>query len=611
MNPDSAKTFEAIKYNLKLEGALECCKGDLELVKKALSKYGDAESVFKLKDPTELFNDYLDMFQVDKVLTKQAPILEGWLYDRSVLAFYQRQAVLAQQKIQEYFDKRKTGEEQEVQEVETRRCDLFWLTQIPHLEGSSSDKNKDHYELIMRCLYQFYLNDWKRSKADLEHVYVLNKNTLEYEKHLTLEEAVLSVCSREECSSLVRPAACKTHRNNCISYLQLHPRLPDFPWVERRRRCYSCPEGVFDFDTRQFVPKDKASSLSFLKNQGVYKHFPNTTFRGAWETALEVLKGKKPICDCLPTPALDEVFDKQHLSAKARWIFYVLTGRSLYPLGERDTWQVTFWLLGCAGTGKSTIIKLLQNMFPTESVLTYGSGAETTFGLEGLDQAHCLFIPELKPHEFFKSFPVGRLLTLISGNDSFSVPRKYRTPLQFQGNTAPVLIAGNDPPTCVDDTHGALARRLIYLPFRHKVHNRDPTLAQRIEKEMGAIIIKSLLCYEEALVEWEGKDLSAPGVLPDDVLKEQRRVMAATHPLFHFLTCTSQCELGAGKTSSLGEFQSTFNQFCRRYRNEKPPVWNEDLYVAPFSELGISIIPKSQHQDEYLIGVELIAVFQP
>jgi hypothetical protein len=56
---------------------------------------------------------------------------------------------------------------------------------------------------------------------------------------------------------------------------------------------------------------------------------------------------------------------------------------------------------------QSTLLKAVHDLFPDEVTLTFGSGGELTFGLENLEHAHQITIPELRPTEFFKTFPLA------------------------------------------------------------------------------------------------------------------------------------------------------------------------------------------------------------
>ena len=54
------------------------------------------------------------------------------------------------------------------------------------------------------------------------------------------------------------------------------------------------------------------------------------------------------------------IFDYQEFDEDvSRWV-YVFIGRLFFDLGELDNWQVAMFLEGVAGSGKSTITKIVN-----------------------------------------------------------------------------------------------------------------------------------------------------------------------------------------------------------------------------------------------------------
>lgn len=56
-----------------------------------------------------------------------------------------------------------------------------------------------------------------------------------------------------------------------------------------------------------------------------------------------------------------------------RWMF-VLIGRLFYKVTERHGWQVIFFLRGDAGTGKTTVIKIIQMMYDARDIGVLSNG---------------------------------------------------------------------------------------------------------------------------------------------------------------------------------------------------------------------------------------------
>ena len=90
------------------------------------------------------------------------------------------------------------------------------------------------------------------------------------------------------------------------------------------------------------------------------------------------------------------LFDYQEFSPEVcRWL-YVFIGRLFFNLGELDNWQVALFLEGVAGSGKSTITKLVKKFYETCDVGVLSNNIEKTFGLSSLKDKLLFLAPEIK-----------------------------------------------------------------------------------------------------------------------------------------------------------------------------------------------------------------------
>ena len=63
------------------------------------------------------------------------------------------------------------------------------------------------------------------------------------------------------------------------------------------------------------------------------------------------------------------------------WIFTFL-GRLLFRLNQHDRWQVVFWIIGHAGTGKSTLVDIMKMFFRNEDIGIVQNNMDPKFGME-------------------------------------------------------------------------------------------------------------------------------------------------------------------------------------------------------------------------------------
>ncbi len=90
-------------------------------------------------------------------------------------------------------------------------------------------------------------------------------------------------------------------------------------------------------------------------------------------------------------------------------------GRCLYDLGEIEEWQVIGYLLGQAGSGKSTIlVKILKLFYEACDVGTMSNNMEKKFGLGALVGKKMFIGPEIKSNF---SMEQSEFQSIISGED--------------------------------------------------------------------------------------------------------------------------------------------------------------------------------------------------
>ena len=184
-----------------------------------------------------------------------------------------------------------------------------------------------------------------------------------------------------------------------------------------------------------------------------------------------------------------------------RWLC-ILMGRMLYELNEKDGWQIAPYLLGQAGTGKSTIlINIIKKFFEDVDTGILSNNVEKKFGLSAFHDKFIFIAPEIK--ENF-SLEQAEFQSLISG-EGMSVAVKNE--IAFTVNwKVPGAFAGNEVPGFSDNS-GSISRRLFVFLFNNKVKKGDTRLGLKLEKEIGYIIHACNRLYLEALEKYGSEDV--------------------------------------------------------------------------------------------------------
>lgn len=171
-----------------------------------------------------------------------------------------------------------------------------------------------------------------------------------------------------------------------------------------------------------------------------------------------------------------------------------------------DTWQVVLFIKGRAGTGKSTLLRLVADIYKLKDVVIISNNTEGTFGMMSLTPETLLWMaPEVK-EDFNLVSGVAYVSTLLSitcadlfflirntqqeqaqfqslgSHETLSIPRKNKKPLDCrilcQG-----LMAGNTFPTKWKDNAASIRRRLFVINFSNEVKNTVTNLLERMKVE--------------------------------------------------------------------------------------------------------------------------------
>jgi len=203
------------------------------------------------------------------------------------------------------------------------------------------------------------------------------------------------------------------------------------------------------------------------------------------------------------TPIFEKLLIDQKLPRGVRKIVKVLCGRLAFWLGipnGGDNWQVTPLFYGTAGTGKSTIIRYVCQMYNKEDIFDMESTGEEVFLLwRAVD-------PVLKFVWRNLEVKAGLRLSsdryqLMTDGVNMNIPRKGGAP--WMGDfIAPGAQAGNDR-LPYKDVQGSVSRRTPTLEFPEVV-KQDTTLLDSTGPELPDLI-RALVMGYLFFREWVGK----------------------------------------------------------------------------------------------------------
>lgn len=147
-------------------------------------------------------------------------------------------------------------------------------------------------------------------------------------------------------------------------------------------------------------------------------------------------------------------------------VICAMLGRWFFELGRWDNLHIVPWFLGVGGTGKTTVVDILERCYPLGRVGKIGDNIESTFGLAPVIEMKYFSIIA---NEIGRDFGMRKedFLRLVSG-ESITAPSKGRDPIVVERWKIPIAYTGNEMPARWVDSQGQISRRILVFKFWNK-----------------------------------------------------------------------------------------------------------------------------------------------
>lgn len=273
--------------------------------------------------------------------------------------------------------------------------------------------------------------------------------------------------------------------------------------------------------------------------------------------------------------------DKPQFSAK-EW-FYIFIGRMVYEIHEHDDWQVLMFIKGVAGSGKSTLGKIVSYLYDANDVGVLSNNTEKKFGLSALVQKLIYVCYEVK-NDF--ALDQGEFQCMVSG-EQMSIPFKFQTAQSVTWRTHGMFMGNEVASWC--DNSGSMSRRIVLGLFNEIVTDGNPKLFQELQEEMGHILLKCNRAYREAAYYFGCMDVW--NVLPPYFVVNRRSLRANTHPLAYFFESSSELLWDKNGYMSLQDLQLMMNIFLSSDGSFKThrKGFNVDFYQWVMDAYALSV----------------------
>lgn len=378
----------------------------------------------------------------------------------------------------------------------------------------------------------------------------------------------------------------------------------EFPDLKICRRVWSFDDGIYDASEDSFRFYGQCTDDHLVSCKIIERKFSGVYFDG------DPIPGTPlKTYEDLDTPLFNSIFAPQQWDDDMmKWVF-VFMGRLFYEVNERDSWQVIPFLKGVAGTGKSTVIKVIQRVYNSRDVGVISNNIEKQFGLSSIFNKKIFIIPEMKG-DF--SLDVASFQSMVTGEE-LSMAVKHENPCVGRW-VVPGIMAGNESMNWQDKS-GSISRRIVVLDFPNKVpaETSDPNLLENIvDNELPAIIRKASLAYSWAVDNFRDADIWT--ALPPRICEERRKLQFSTNPLYAFMN-SERVEIDSEEYTLESIFISQLKIFTTLKFPGVSIMWNSDAYSLIFSDHGITVEdttknwPRSSQnaqRNTYIVGCRVV-----
>ena len=305
----------------------------------------------------------------------------------------------------------------------------------------------------------------------------------------------------------------------------------------------------------------------------------------------------------IPTPHLDSIANYQEWGPEVRRWLFALLGRCLYPVNERDQWQVIPFFQGLAATGKSTInLKVIKNFFETIDVGILSNNIERKFGISAVHDKYLVCAPEIKSDLAIEQ---AEFQSLVSGEE-VQVNVKHEKAFMCAWNV-PMALAGNEVPGWADNG-GSIQRRIVVFEFKKPVRGGDMKLGEKLNTELPNILRKCNKAYLDMAE--RHSDVNIWSVLPTYFINTRDALARATNFIENFLASDAVI-IGDDEYCSFAEFKQALKEHASMNSLHTKQL-TDMVFDGPFVKFGIKMVGTQtlpyngkKHTTEYIRGCSL------
>lgn len=397
--------------------------------------------------------------------------------------------------------------------------------EVTHFQFCSPEDLCPHQNLMLHVLNLLRQRGLRKFGEDCYRPVELkcdgvNVNSHAWEKTMSLKDFIYTHVTKEIDFQQWKNLTVMKHNCDYVVAMILESIQSDFEELVPNRNLYACRDGLYDkrhcffpFRHRDVWPAIANDCTARWRSMG-FEHivvsppgaadsavmFIDENFEDVWGSLDLLTVDRQIIMDTMDFTDYDKILDDQELDPLTKFWLTGLLGSCLEEKGEYDKWQVMVVLKGGAATGKSTIINLVQTLFPASKIGTISSSSEEVFGLESLYDKWLVVWPEAREKQGIAQHDLHSMIT--GPPEKVQVRRKCKTAITVEWK--PPILVGTNVFVKYEGSRGAMERRMAVFPFDRVVQKGDTELPRRLNKNRMRFLVLINVMYKSLFREFHG-----------------------------------------------------------------------------------------------------------
>lgn len=298
-------------------------------------------------------------------------------------------------------------------------------------------------------------------------------------------------------------------------------------------------------------------------------------------------------------PEIQQIYNCQNFGCHDRFLLYAFKGRTLFRVGELDRSQLTLFIEGTGGCGKSTLMKTMQLFWSHHRMGILSSNIEAKFGmsqvLRGAVKDPDEVFPKSQTYAIFCN-EVSRDLLLVQeewqtscSGEVGSYAVKHKAPLECICQAQHFWV-GNEFPSHFKNDQQQVSRRIAGVRMSRPVEPRNESIFDHIRNQIGTLQRCIVLAYQEYRRQMRDTDpMSVPTRLPPAFQDYYFRKLNDTKPIDGFIADGKYVRPSATGLLTETEFKRMLDQWCTENGIKRIVGRLQDHCTETFNRYSITI----------------------